>query len=195
MLKHSGTQTLSTERLTLRAFCETDAEPMFRNWAADPVVTRFLTWDVHPNLEASKEILEIWKHQYEKPQTYNWAIIDDVSEEAIGGISVVGIDQDHESCEIGYCISTKFWNLGIMTEAFSAIMAYLFEDVGFNRIIARHDPENPASGRVMQKCGMQLEGISREVKKRSDGTFYDLATYAILKKEYLKQNEETRCQV
>ena len=183
MLNHSGTQTLSTERLTLRAFCALDAAPMYKNWASNPDVTKFLTWDVHPNVEASKEIIEIWMSQYEKPHTYNWAIVLDELDEPIGGISVVGLDDENESCEIGYCISTEYWNKGIVTEAFNVVIDYLFEDVGFNRIVARHDPENPASGKVMAKCGMTLEGISRSIKKRKDGTFYDLANYSILKSE------------
>ena len=48
---------------------------------------------------------------------------------------------------------------GVLTvigaEALAAVIAYFFGEVGVLRIESQHDPQNPASGRVMQKCGMQ----------------------------------------
>ena len=72
-----------------------------------------------------------------------------------------------------------------MTEALSAVVAYMFETVGLNRLYAYHDIENPASGRVMIKCGMQPEGTFREHLRRKDGTFADVRVYAILRSDYL----------
>lgn len=48
-MDHKGTKIIETERLILRPFCEADGEFMFRNWAADPEVTKFLTWPAHEN--------------------------------------------------------------------------------------------------------------------------------------------------
>ena len=70
-----------------------------------------------------------------------------------------------------------------MTEALSAVMDYLFDTVGFHRISLRHDIQNPASGRVMQKCGMRLEGITRGERKRADGSWADICNYGLLSED------------
>ena len=57
-MNHCGTQYIETERLVLRRFSVSDAQVMFRNWASDPEVTRYLTWPVHDGAEVSKAVLE-----------------------------------------------------------------------------------------------------------------------------------------
>ncbi|GAB6108176.1 GNAT family N-acetyltransferase [Fusibacter bizertensis] len=188
-LTHKGTRIITTERLTLRPFRLSDAEDMYNNWASDPEVARFLTWPAHEHVEITKEILSIWCGQYEYDNVYNWAIELNAEKQAIGGISVVAKSENDLSCEIGYCISRKLWGKGIVTEAFKAVIEYLFLEVGMNRIVAKHDTKNPASGRVMQKSGLIFEGISREVKCRGND-FYDLANYAIINNQFLQNRFE-----
>ena len=60
MLNHKGTQKIETERLILRKAKIEDAEAMFRNWANDPEVTKFLTWPVHGSVEITKKLLAGW---------------------------------------------------------------------------------------------------------------------------------------
>ena len=184
-LTHKGTRIITTERLTLRPFKLSDAEDMYNNWANDPEVARFLTWPAHEHVGITKEILSIWCGQYEYDNIYNWAIELNAEKQAIGGISVVAKSEDDLSCEIGYCISKTLWGKGIVTEAFKAVIDYLFLEVEMNRIVARHDTNNPASGRVMKKSGLNFEGVSCELKRRGSD-FYDLANYAITKRQYLK---------
>ncbi len=184
MLSHKGTQTLHTARLTLRRFVPADAEPMFRNWANDPEVTRFLTWAPHGTVDVSNSVIAQWVAEYAHSNIYNWAIVPDEPGEAIGGISVVSLDDANACCEIGYCIAKAYWSKGITAEALRCVIDFLFSQVGMNRIVARHDPNNPASGRVMQKSGMLYEGTQRQVKFRQNAGYYDLAVYAILKSDW-----------
>ena len=107
------------------------------------------------------------------------------SGEPIGAIDVVNLREDIEEAEIGYCLGTAWWRLGIMTEAFQRVIQFLFEEVGVNRITATHDPRNPHSGDVMKKCGLRYEGTSRQAGKNNQG-ICDLARYAILKEDYFK---------
>ena len=72
-----------------------------------------------------------------------------------------------------------------MTEALSAVIAYLFDEVGMNRIAARHDPNNPHSGGVMRKCGMKYEGTNRACDRNNQG-ICDAAQYSILRGEWQK---------
>ena len=185
MLTHKGTQTIETTRLTLRrAVCE-DAEPMFRNWASDPEVTKYLTWPTYEKVETAHQILDLWASEYEKPNYYQWMIVLKELGEPIGSISVVRQNDRVEEAEIGYCIGSHWWHKGIMTEALNAVIEYLFTEVGMNRVAARHDPNNPHSGGVMRKCGMKYEGTHRACDRNNQG-ICDAAQYAILRSEWKK---------
>ena len=61
---HKGTKTIETERLILRPFRQSDVEPMFRNWASDPEVTKFMTWPVHESVAVTKHVVEAWMNDY-----------------------------------------------------------------------------------------------------------------------------------
>ena len=185
MLTHKGTQTLETPRLILRRAVLQDAEPMFRNWANDQEVTKYLTWPPHKNIDVTRAILENWSAQYEKEDYYHWMIVLKETGEPIGSLlaSIVGLAQ---SAHIGYCIGKKWWHQGIVTEALRAVMEYLFCTIGFHRIESRHDPNNPNSGAVMRKCGMKYEGTMRAADRNNQG-ICDADYYAILRDNYAKQ--------
>lgn len=182
MLTHKGTQTIETPRLILRRAIREDAEPMFRNWASDPEVTKFLTWLPHANIGVTQTVLEHWLAEYEKADYYQWMIVLREIGEPIGSISVVRQNDAVEEAEIGYCIGSQWWHKGVMSEALSAVIEYLFTEVGMNRIAARHDPNNPHSGGVMRKCGMVYEGTTRASDKNNQG-ICDAAHYAILRRD------------
>ena len=185
MLTHKGTQTIETSRLLLRQACREDAEPMFRNWASDPEVTKFLTWAVHSSIAVTETVIGSWVQEYEKENYYQWMIVLKEIGQPIGTISVVRQNNRVEEAEIGYCIGSRWWHQGIMSEALSAVIEYLFTEVGMNRISARHDPNNPHSGGVMRKCGMKYEGTNRASDRNNQG-ICDAAQYAILRSEWRK---------
>lgn len=183
-MNHIGTKTLETERLILRKFKDEDASDLFNNWASDSNVTKYLTWPTHENLDTSKYVIGLWLNEYSNSDHYNWCIEIKESGQAIGSISVVSIDENVEAVEIGYCIGKEYWDKGIVTEAFSSIIKFLFEEVDVKRIVAKHDTNNPASGAVMKKCGLKFEGVNRKAGKNNTG-ICDMAVYSILKEEYL----------
>ena len=182
-MKHLGTRILQTERLILRPFVREDAQPMFDNWASDPEVTKFLSWPAYKSIDTAHWILDIWLKDYERPDFYQWAVVLKELNQPIGSISVVNSDDRVDMAEIGYCIGKPWWGQGIMTEALAAIMGYLFDEVGMQRIEAGYDPNNPASGAVMRKCGLKYEGTFRR-RIRSNRGITDVAWYSILKEEY-----------
>ena len=182
-MNHCGTQRLKTKRLVLRRLTESDAEPMFRNWASDPEVTKYMTWPAHSSAEISRMVLESWVRDYSRPDFYQWAI--ELDGEPIGSISVVEINEAANWVEIGYCIGKNWWHKGIMTEALNAVMKFFFEEVGANRVSAVHDPNNPHSGGVMRKCGMKYEGTNRGSARNNQGVC-DTAQYAILRSDWKK---------
>ena len=183
MLHHKGTVTIETARLILRPFAMEDAEAMYRNWASDDDVSKHLTWPTHTSVEISKMVLTDWTSHYPEPDFYNWAIVlKENGPEPIGNISVVGINKEVDAATMGYCMSRAHWRKGIMAEALTAVIAFLFDEVGFNRGEADHDPNNPASGRVMEKSGMLHEGILRQAGRSNQGII-DVSRWAILKSD------------
>ena len=182
-MKHCGTQTLETERLILRRFTVRDADAMFTNWASDPEVTRYLTWPAHAGVETSRAVLADWTAAYAQESCYQWAIVlKDRADEPIGSIGAVDVSDDIAAVQIGYCLGRRWWHQGIMSEALGAVMDFFFDAVGCNRVAGRHDPRNPHSGMVMQKCGMKYEGTQRSADRNNQG-ICDTSWYALLKDE------------
>lgn len=83
---------------------------------------------------------------------YSWAITLKDKDEPIGAVDMVGTNSAGVP-EIGYVLMYSRWGMGIMTEAVKAVIEELFRN-GFNKAAACHSIDNPASGRVMEKCGM-----------------------------------------
>lgn len=150
---HKGTKALVTNRLILRQFIKYDAKAMFNNWANDPEVTKFLSWEPHGSIEVTKALLESWVGDYKNLNCYNWAIV--FGGDLIGSIGLLNPNYDISEAEAGYCMSKRYWGKGIMAEALTAVLQYSFDEVGFNRIFAKHNTDNPNSGKVMKKCGMR----------------------------------------
>jgi RimJ/RimL family protein N-acetyltransferase/nitroimidazol reductase NimA-like FMN-containing flavoprotein (pyridoxamine 5'-phosphate oxidase superfamily) len=180
---HQGTKELQTSRLLLRPFRESDAEAMYRNWASDPGVTRYMTWQAHESIEATRGICALWEKESQRQDFYQWAIVLKESDEPIGSISVVRINEKYAWAELGYCIGRAWWGQGITAEALRAVIKYLLRDVGFRQVIAEHDVNNPNSGKVMRKAGMKQEGVLRRCGSNNTDPCCDLAVYSILAEE------------
>ena len=190
MLQHKGTIPIQTPQLLLRQYAPADVPDIWRNYATDSVVTKFLSWQPYTDIAALEHFLAGQIASYTNNTTYNWAIVYD--KQTIGSISVINRDERNESCEIGYCIGRGFWGQGIMTEALTTVMDFLFNQVGFHRIFAKHDVENPASGKVMEKCRMQYEGRLRGHYRRHDGTFSDSLVYGALREDFSTSSHQKK---
>ncbi|MBR5224092.1 MAG: GNAT family N-acetyltransferase [Clostridia bacterium] len=182
-MNHKGTKEIETERLMLRQFNKDDAEAMFKNWESDSKVTEFLRWPTATDIGEAEQVLNEWVQGYENPDFYQWAIVSKEIGEPIGSISVVSKNENLDIVHIGYCIGSKWWHQGFATEAFKAIIPFLFEEVGANRIESQHDPNNPNSGMVMQKCGLRYEGTLRQADWNNKG-IVDACMYSLLKSEW-----------
>ena len=151
-MKNLGTVTLETERLILRKTRQNDAEQMFRNWANNERVTKYMTWPPYESVEQ----LETTYHKFlldnqGKPDFYDWKIeLKDICE-PIGAISVVQLRENIEAATIGYCLGYNWWHKGIMSEAFIVLFRFLFVNLVLYCIESYDDPRNPLSGVVMLK--------------------------------------------
>lgn len=189
-MEHQGTKRLESGRLLLRQFKEEDAPAMYENWAGDPEVTRFLMWPTHTDIAVSQAVIGDWVVRYPEADYYLWAIVlKENGDMPIGSIGVVEKQDAIQMVHIGYCIGRKWWKQGITSAALAMLIKYFFTEVKVNRIESRHDPRNPNSGKVMEKCGLRYEGTKREADWNNQGRC-DAAIYAILAKDYHILNQE-----
>ena len=143
---------IETKRLILRRWQESDAEALFR-YASDPDVGPRAGWPPHKDIEESRTVI---RDIFTNDRT--WAVVLKETGEAIGcmGYFIFGesnIEIGEEDAEIGYWIGRPYWNQGICTEALHAMVDYCFNVKGFVPLWSDFFVDNPASGRVMEKCG------------------------------------------
>lgn len=172
---------IETERLLLRTFTLGDA-PLIYELNLDPDVTRY-TGDPVKDLHHAQLILEqIILPQYALYNHGRWAvhIKPDMDPIAIGFIGWCGLKNRPERNEIdlGYRFLKNVWGKGYATEAAFACLRYGFEKLNMQRIVGRAMPQNIASLRVLEKCGMQYVG--EEVVDDHPAKTYDVFNPLIL---------------
>ena len=157
-MKSLGTLRIDTERLTLRRFYEDDIELLYHNYGSDPLVNKYVSFAPCTTIEGTKLFVHRHMKMYQSNDDfYGWAIVLDGM--PIGSIGVYSVDHESESAEIGYSLGSKWWGMGYATEAVQAVIRFGFCEVGLHRLSATCHPENTASERVLEKCGMRFEGI------------------------------------
>ena len=176
---------IATQRLLLRPFVMEDSQAMFDHWASHQDNVTYVTWPAHDNQEITKSIITSWIND-ERPGHYHWAIVDKTKQALIGNISIVDYEGKTKTAEIGYILGKAFWGQGYMSESLQAVISALFTETEVNRIQAVFDTGNPASGPVMKKAGMTYEGTLRQASINNRG-LVDIAIFAILKSDYLKE--------
>lgn len=180
-MNHLGTQTIETERLILRKFALSDAQDMFDNYCSKDKVTEYLTWNSHKSVEDTEIYLKNFVlPEYNKKNTYRFAIVWKENNEVIGCIDVCNSNEEKLRAELGWVIGDAYWGREIMPEAAKSVVDYLFA-IGYERIQATHRVANPKSGRVMEKIGMQYEGLLKKYNKDKDGILVDCCMWAIIK--------------
>jgi len=172
---------LYTSRLLLRPFYFTDA-PAVQYMAGDIAIASTVLSIPHPYGDG---IAEQWisTHQvdYTSGKAVHFAIVLQASGQLIGAIGLI-INPDHERAEMGYWIGKPFWGQGYCTEAAQELLNFAFQKVNLHRVFAQHFARNPASGRVMQKIGMELEGCLHQHLKKWD-SFEDVLIYGIIQQD------------
>jgi len=180
LIKHIGTQLIKTERLTLRRFTLNDINDVYVKWSSSQDSD---FWQKpHKSIEETEQEINEYIINYSKKNWYMWAI--NFEDELIGLVCGNELNDEFSRICIGYCLTKSHWNKGIATEASKALIE-LFFDIGFNRVYSYHNPLNPASGKVMEKCGMKYEGRIRGGSMYR-GEICDCLQYAILKSDLIK---------
>ena len=169
---------LTTQRLQLRALRLEDA-PAVKRLAGDFAIADTTANVPHPYEDG---MAEQWMADRETAladgRGLTCAVVEAEGKELVGAIGLE-VDWHNRVGEVGYWIGRPYWNRGYATEALKAMLNIAFDAVGLNRVQARHLVRNPASGRVMAKCGMTQEATMRAAFRKW-GKFEDAAQYAVL---------------
>jgi ribosomal-protein-alanine N-acetyltransferase len=149
---------LKTERLRLRKIKLADAEAIFRQYAQDPEVTKYVSWRAHKDIEETRDFLRSCLLAWDTGNAFHWVIERLEDKQVIGMISArAGGDK----WELGYVLARIHWQRGYMTEAVKGIIAWAMRQNDIYRVWAVCDVDNVASARVMERAGMQREGVLR----------------------------------
>ena len=174
-----------TPRMILRGMNRRDCADMYE-YARDPEVTRYLLWAPHDSPDYTKRYLKQVEAAYRRGEFYDLGAELISENKFIGTCGIASIDLPNNTAEIGYVINPKYHNMGLATEAARAVIRYCFEELGFNRVEARYMVGNEPSRRVMEKCGMQFEGIKRSSLFVKDG-YCDVGICAIIADDYFSR--------
>jgi len=149
---------LHTDRLILRRMEMKDSGDMFE-YACDPFVTRYLTWEPHPDEVYTRRYLSYIGGRYKAGEFYDWALILKDENKMIGTCGFTRIDYKKKIGEIGYVINKRYWGQGLATEAAIQVIQFAFTVLQLKHLEARYMERNIASRRVMEKAGMHYDGL------------------------------------
>lgn len=183
MLNHVGTRIIETERMILRRFEYSDNLSMRKNWISNEKIQSLYSELVYTTEEKVKELLDKYIGSYREDDYYRWAIIDKKSKECIGQIAYFLVDSKNHFAEIEYCIGEDYQCKGLATEATKAVIAYGFDQMNLHKVQICTKTINPASKRVIEKCGLTYEGTLRDYFY-TDGQYVGRLFFSILKNEY-----------
>lgn len=175
---------LGTPRLTLRKLLRQDSGDMY-DYASRPEVSEYLLWQPHESEAFTRRYLNYLQSRYRAGDFHDWAVVLRESGRMVGTCGFTRFQYEANAAEIGYVLHPDVWGRGIAPEAARAVMRFGFGELRLHRIEARYILGNDRSRRVMDKLGMQFEGVAREsiyVK----GKYVSVATCAILEKEFYR---------
>ena len=144
---------IETDDLTLRQVRMEDAKDIFR-YASDPEVGPRAGWPPHTSVEESLEIIRTVFND----ATNTWAIVLKETGEPIGAMGYgpscnCNLPAREGELLTGYWVARPYWNRGICTEALRLMIEHIRQTTEIKSLISGHFIDNPASGRVMEKCG------------------------------------------
>lgn len=184
---------LTTKRLILRPWEESDAEELYR-YAKDERVGPIAGWQVHTSVENSREII---RDILSVPETY--AVVDKETNLPIGSVGIM-LDkeyagaplQEHEA-ELGYWIGVPYWGKGLIPEAVRKLQRRCFEELGCTALWCGYYDGNEKSKRVQEKCGFYYHHTQKN-KPTLLGERTEHFTY-LTKEEWIAAKDKEKNQI
>ncbi|MEW6051723.1 MAG: GNAT family N-acetyltransferase [Candidatus Zixiibacteriota bacterium] len=168
--------------IVLRKLQKADAENL-RVLLKDGTISRF-TFVPHPYYRRHAEVFIRQTQTWARLRRgYHFGIELNETRRIIGVVAIFRIDTIHRSAELGCWLGQPYWRQGLMTEAMKTVIRFGFRELHLERIYAHVFVENVASQRMVERCGLQCEGLLRH-RHRRRGRWHDSFLYAILRGEF-----------
>ena len=174
----SQREVIETARLRLRRPLMSDAEAIFRAYASDPEVTRYLSWPTHRTLNDTRAFLAWSDGQWERNPAGPYLVLARTDGRLLGSTGLVFRSPEH--ADTGYAFARSAWGYGYATESLHA-MVDLARDLGVRCLEAICHLDHRFSAHVMEKCGFVLQGVRAghtEVPNLDPGIKSDVLAFA-----------------
>ncbi|MEX0939251.1 MAG: GNAT family N-acetyltransferase [Pirellulales bacterium] len=174
-------ETIQTKRLHLRRPRLADAAGIFDRYAQDPHVTRYLMWMPHQSIAQTRQFLTESVEGRRAGRQFHWVICPADEETHVMGM--IGLDCEGFKVDLGYALARDRWGRGLASEAAKAVVDAALAEEHIVRVGAHCHAENIASARVLEKAGMQREGLLRRMVAFPNlaGAVCDIIVYAKVK--------------
>jgi ribosomal-protein-alanine N-acetyltransferase len=169
------TERITTARLVLRRPTLADLDAVYA-YASDPQVTKYMGWARHESPQTTRAFLQMRDEEWDKRGTGTYLVEKDGA--VIGSTGLHTYDE--APAATGYIIARPHWGHGYATEATRA-MIELARARGLPRVEAGCHPDNAASVRVLEKCGLTHETTltAHMLFPNLSGALTDLLVFAI----------------
>jgi ribosomal-protein-alanine N-acetyltransferase len=173
-----ASERIETSRLVLRRPLAADAPAMFKRYANNPEVTRFLGWPRHQTLDDTLAFLRFSDAEWVRWPVGPYLIASRADGRLLGSTGLAF--ETHDSAMTGYVLAEDAWGQGYATEALEA-MVDLARHLGVARLYALCHPQHRASWHVLEKCGFEHDaGWTRQLEfpNLAPGLPQDVLCYA-----------------
>jgi RimJ/RimL family protein N-acetyltransferase len=172
--------TWETQRLRAKPAATADAPAVFREYASDPAVAKYMTWRPHLDIAETAAFLERCEKAWTDGSAFPWTLWSKSGEDLVG---LVEIRVRPPAVDLGYALTRRWWHQGFMTEALQPVLEWALAQPEIYRVWATCDIENEPSARVLERIGMQREGVLRRwlIHPNVNDTPRDALCYSVVK--------------
>lgn len=173
---------LHTPRLILREFRASDFDALWE-YQSHPETHRFER-DIPSKEEVDRFLRNVQDWARQQPRTrYIFSVTVKPDDRVIGHLHLSSQNSEINEWETGWAIHYNLWGKGYASEAACAVLDFAFGELGVHRVVAFCNVHNTASARVMQKIGMQQDGLLRGTRWWN-GDWCDEYVYGILERDW-----------
>ena len=165
---------IKTERLLLRELKQSDWE-VISYLRSDLDVNKFVKRPSAETKEKALEFISKISNGIKKQNFYYWSVSEKSNPEMVGSVCLWNFSEDKKTAEIGYDLSPKFQQKGIMNEALKSVLKFGFENLKLESIEAFTHKENVSSKKLLERNKFKL------IKGRKDEHNKDNIIYEIKK--------------